>query len=54
MSKCLATTIYKPVRPRIRGTTLLRGHINHGPWLLTTYPSPRMILQAIRAKLPIL
>ena len=30
VSKSLVTTIYKPFRPLIRGTTLLRGLTNHG------------------------
>ncbi len=30
LSKWLVTTIYKPFRPFVRGTTLLRGLTNHG------------------------
>ena len=38
LSKWLATPIYKPFRPFIRGITLFRGR-NRSPWLLTTYKS---------------
>ena len=34
--KWLVTTIYKPFRPFVRGTTLLRGLTNHG-YYITTY-----------------
>ena len=30
VSKYLVTPIYKPIRPFVRGTTLLRGLTNHG------------------------
>ena len=45
VSKELVTPINKPFRPFGRGpTTPLRG-LTISPWLLTTYPSPGMILQ---------
>ena len=46
VSKWLVTPIYKPFRPFGRGPTTPGLGDLRSPWLLTTYPSPGMILQA--------
>ena len=47
--KWLVTPIYKPFRPFVRGITRSLGDLR-SPWLLTTYPSPGMILQVVGEK----
>ena len=44
LSKLLVTPIHKPFRPLTRGTTLLRGLINHGYKPLTNWDDPPSVV----------
>ena len=51
VSKWVVTPIYKPFRPFGRGTSLVRGLINHGYQLLTNWDDPPSIGNSYRITL---